>query len=146
MNLLPDRRGMALALTLIALVIVGVLVAGALFSGLAEQRMAENTRFWLQAFGVAEGGAYGALSRWAATGGIYTARRAYPLDSAAPLTSDPGSAYSGIAYRLNSTLYLLDVTGRAGASGISQRVGLLVRIDSAGTATPSRSRGWVQLH
>jgi type II secretory pathway pseudopilin PulG len=119
---------MALALTLVALVIVGVLVAGALFSGTAEQRMAENTRSRLQAFGVAEGAAYGAIGTWPANRRVYTGRRAYPLDSGVPMKSDPSGSYEGTVYRLNGTLYLLDVTGRAGVSGVSQRLGVLVRI------------------
>jgi len=132
-RVLQDGRGMALALTLVALVIVGALVASALFSGTAEQRMAENVRFGLQSFGVAEGAAYGALGTWPANRSTYTGRRAYPLDSAVPMQTD--GSYSGTVYRLSSTLYLLDVTGRDIRSradglrdGISQRLGLLIRI------------------
>ena len=125
---MENRRGMALALTLVALVIVGALVAGALFAGTEEQRMAENTRSWLQSFGVAEGGAYGAVDIWPANRGGYTGRRAYPLDSAAPMEAAPGSSYQATAYRLNRTLFLVAVTGRAARSGISQRLGMLIRI------------------
>lgn len=125
---LRDGRGMALALTLVALVIVGVLVAGALFSGSAEQRMAESTRWGLRAFGAAEDGAYGAIDHWPANRGVYSGRRAYPLDSAVSMPTEPGASYTGRVYRLNRALYLLDVTGRVAAGGISQRVGMLVRL------------------
>lgn len=128
---LRDRQGMALALTLLALVIVGALVAGALFSGTADQRMAENTRFQQQSFGIAEAAAYGVLGTLPANAG----RRAYPLDSAAPLVRDPSVAspgrrgsYTGSVYRLSPTLYLLDVTGRDTTSGVSHRLGMLIRV------------------
>jgi hypothetical protein len=134
-SLPPDRRGMALALTLVALVIVGALVAGALFSGTADQRMAENARFQQQSFGVAEGVAFGALGTWPANRRVYAVRRAYPLDSAAPLASDgpavsPGrrGSYAGNVYRLSRTLYLLDVTARDTTSRTRQRLGMLIRI------------------
>jgi hypothetical protein len=118
---------MALALTLVALVVVGALVAGALFSGTEEQRMAENTRLRLQALGAADVAAFGAIDTWPAIRGAFTGRRSYPLDSAVPVPSDPGSGAEGKVYRLTPTLYLLDVTGHGG-NGISQRLGVLVRI------------------
>jgi type II secretory pathway pseudopilin PulG len=134
-GVLRDGRGMALALTLVALVILGALVAGALFSGTADQRMAENARFQQQAFGTAEGVAYGALGTWPANRSTYAGRRDYPLDSAAallPAASDesPGrrGSHSGTVYRLNRTLYLVDVTARDPTSGARQRVGMLIRI------------------
>ncbi len=125
-----DRRGMALALTLVALVIVGALVASALFSGTEEQRMGENTRLLQQSFGVAEGAAYGAIGTWPANRSAYAGRRAYPLDSGVSLRTDPSQSgwYSGSVYRLNNTLYLVDVTGRDTAGRGSQRLGLLLRI------------------
>ena len=125
-----DRRGMALALTLVALVIVGAFVASALFSGTQEQRMGENSRLLQQSFGVAEGAAYGAIGTWPANRSAYTGRRAYPLDSGVSLRTDPSQigSYSGSLYRLNRTLYLVDVTGRDTTGRASHRLGLLLRI------------------
>jgi hypothetical protein len=127
-----DRRGMALALTLVALVIVGAFVASALFSGTEEQRMGENSRLLQQSFGVAEGAAYGAIGTWPANRSAYTGRRAYPLDSGVSLRTDPSQigSYSGSLYRLNRTLYLVDVTGRDTTGRASHRLGLLLRIVS----------------
>jgi hypothetical protein len=142
-RVLQDERGMALALAIVALVIVGALVAGALFSGTQEQRMAENARFQQQSFGVAELGAYTALSGWPQNRNTYNGKRAYPLDSAtgmnagawSPAPNKTGS-YSGSVYKLNSNMYLVDVTGRDSMSranrlrggGFSQRIGILTRI------------------
>jgi hypothetical protein len=143
-RVLQDERGMALALAIVALVIVGALVAGALFSGTQEQRMGENTRFSQQAFGVAEVGAYEAIGNWDRVG--YNSRRPYPLDSFAPIKPGmPGTwaqapsktgSYNGSVYKLNNTMYLIDVTGRDTASranalrggGNGSRLGILVRI------------------
>ena len=138
-----DERGMALALAIVALVIVGALVAGALFSGTQEQRMAENTRFQQQAFGVAEAGAFDAIGQWPNNRVAYNARRAYPLDSGvgmygggwAQAPSKTGS-YSGELYKLNNNQYLMDVTGsdtmsranRLRGGGFGQRLGIVTRI------------------
>ncbi len=142
-RVLRDERGMALALAIVALVIVGALVAGALFSGTQEQRMAENSRFQQQSFGVAEVGAYSAIANWPNKRATYNSLRAYPADSPATIdtgawTSSPNKtgSYSGSIYKLNNTMYLMDVTGsdtlsraqRLRGGGFGQRLGLLVRI------------------
>ena len=137
-RVMQDERGMALALAIVALVIVGALVAGAFFSGEQEQRMAENSRYQAQSFGVVEGGATEQIGVWNRT--TYNARRPYPLDSAAPvlLTQAPRKtgSYSGEIYKLTDNLYLMDFTGRDTMSsanrlrggGFGQRLGVLSRI------------------
>ena len=137
-RVMQDERGMALALAIVALVIVGALVAGAFFSGDQEQRMAENSRYQAQSFGVVEGGAVEQIGVWDRT--AYNARRPYPLDSAAPvaLTQAPRKtgSYSGSIFKLTGNLYLMDFTGRDTMSranrlrggGFSQRLGVLSRI------------------
>jgi hypothetical protein len=137
-RVLQDERGMALALAIVALVIVGALVAGAFFSGEQEQRMAENSRYQAQSFGVAEGGAIETIGQWNRTS--YNARRPYPLDSAAPIvqTQSPKKtgSYSGSIFKVTDNLYLMDFTGRDSMSrsnrlrggGFSQRLGVLTRI------------------
>ena len=137
-RVLQDERGMALALAIVALVIVGALVAGAFFSGEQEQRMAENSRFQQQSFGVAEGGVFETIGQWNRV--AYNARRPYPLDSAAAIAQtrmfkNTGS-YNGSIYKLTDNLYLLDFLGRDSMSranrlrggGFSQRLGVLTRI------------------
>jgi hypothetical protein len=142
-RVVQNERGMALALAIVALVIVGALVAGALFSATQEQRMAENTRFHAQSFGVVEAGAFEVIMAWPTNRGTYNVKRPYPTDSAAAAwtpawqraVSNTGS-YTGSVYRLNTSQYLIDVTGRDTMSranrlrggGFSQRLGILTRV------------------
>jgi Tfp pilus assembly protein PilX len=72
-QILKSERGMALAIAIVALVVVGALVAGAFFAGTQEQRMGENSGRMLQAFGVAEEGAYEVINTWQPNIGTYNA-------------------------------------------------------------------------
>jgi type IV pilus assembly PilX-like protein len=125
-----NERGFALALALVALVVIGALVAGAFFSGTEEQRIGEAERRSLQAFGVAEGGAYEALGAWLPES--INLRSVYPRDSVRirDTTAAAGTgSYGGWISRLTHTLYLVDVTGSDAASRTArQRVGVLVRV------------------
>jgi hypothetical protein len=140
-RVVQNERGMALAVAIFAIVIVGALVAGALFAGTQEQRVGDSSRRLQQSFGVAELGVNDVVRTWNAT--TYNQRGAYPTDSVAlpnalltGATPRHSGSYGGYVYRLNSNLYLIDVTGRDTVSGTGsygggralQRVGLFTRI------------------
>ena len=149
-RVLQNERGMALALAIVALVVVGALVAGAFFAGTQEQRVGENSRRVLTAFGVAEAGIFEVIRTWQDSTGVFNALASYP--SAAPPSTrtwatvqSPGhtGAYSGTLYKLNDEIFLIDMTGTDSAPGLSsqqvawlqrrgggasQRLGLLARI------------------
>src|SRR5438093_3400182 len=143
-HVLKNERGIALAIAIVALVVVGALIAGALFAAMQEQRVSENVRRVMAAFGVAEEGVYDIIRDWDKNSAAYAALYPFPADSPAtssvvidtkPSASKTGS-YSGRLFKLNDQLYLVDVTaqdnmsfaGRIRAGGASQRLGLLVRI------------------
>jgi hypothetical protein len=141
---LRDERGMALALAVVALVVVGALVAGAFFSGTQEQRAAENSRRILQAFGVAEEGAYEVVDQWKPLKNDTLS--AYPANSLSvggwpsswATAANKTGVYGGFLYHFNNELYLVDMTGRDSVSvgnaglvtqggGGRARLGLIVR-------------------
>jgi hypothetical protein len=128
----------------VALVVVGALVAGAFFSGTQEQRAAENSRRILQAFGVAEEGAYEVVDKWVPL--TNDTLSAYPANSLSvggwpnywATASNKTGVYGGFIYHFNNELYLVDMTARDSASvgnaglvtrggGGRARLGLLVR-------------------
>src|SRR3989441_8218702 len=149
-RVLQNERGMALALAIVALVVVGALVAGAFFAGTQEQRVGENSRRVLTAFGVAEAGIFEVIRPGKDSTGVFTALASSP--SAAPPSTrtwatvrSPAStgAYSGTLYKLNDQIYLIDMTGTDSAAGLSsqqvawlkrrgggasQRLGMIARI------------------
>jgi hypothetical protein len=136
-----SEGGMALAVVIFALVIVGALVTGALFAGTQEQRVGESSRRLQQSLGVAELGVNTVVRTWNTD--TYNARGVYPTDSVAlpnavVTGATPGNtgSFGGYVYRLNTNLYLIDVTGHDTVSGrgsassgrARQRMGLLARI------------------
>ncbi|HYK82180.1 MAG TPA: hypothetical protein VEU55_03475 [Gemmatimonadales bacterium] len=139
-----DECGMALGLAMLALVVVGALVAGAFFSGTQEQRAADNSRRILQAFGVAEEGAYEVIATWKPL--LNDTLSTYPANSLSvggwpsywTTAANMTGVYGGYVYHLNHELYLVDMTARDSASvgdtaltlrggGGRARLGLLVR-------------------
>ena len=113
---------MALAVAIFAIVIVGALVAGALFAGTQEQRVGDSSRRLQQSFGVAELGVNSVVRTWAPT--TYNLRGVYPTDSVAvpnPVVTggSPRStgSFGGYVYKLNTNLFLIDVTGHDTVSG-----------------------------
>src|SRR5213078_3868998 len=114
---IQNERGMALALAIVALVIVGALIAGAFFAGTQEQRVGENSRYSQSSFGVAEGATNYLIGHWNPQ--VYNRSKAYPLDSvkvptlgADTVSPSHTGRYAGYVYRLNSELYLIDLTGQ----------------------------------
>ena len=136
-SVLRNERGIALGLAIVALVVSGAIIAGALFVGTQEQRLGENARRVQQSFGVAEGGAYDVLR--AVKPESLNAKQLYPADSyqIASTTTPTGGSYGGTVYKLNQSLYLVNITGQDRVSlggslkrigGARQRIGMLARV------------------
>jgi len=137
-RILRDERGIALAVAIFALVIVGALVAGAFFAGTQEQRVGENQRFVQRSFGVAEAGGGERILSWQPDS--MNRRPVYPAESVSigPNLAAPGrtGTYGGYSYRLGTSLFLIDITGRdtrsaggmAGGYGARQRLGFITRL------------------
>ncbi len=149
-HVLKNERGIALALAIVALVVVGALIAGALFAATQEQRVSENVRRAMAAFGVAEEGVYDIIRDWDKNGATYAALYPFPAQQSSVVIDTTTSAsktgrYSGTLFKLNDQLYLIDVTaqdnmslaGRIRGGGASQRLGLLVRIKPLTLGTPA---------
>src|SRR6185437_7347685 len=114
---MKNERGMALAITVFALVVVAALVAGTFYAATQEQRTADNSRRSVAALGVAESGVDTVLTSWDPTTlnkkGIYPTDSATFGNSSAPITTPGGSGtYYGTVYRLNTQLFLIDMTGK----------------------------------
>src|SRR5947199_376121 len=154
-HVLKNERGIALAIAIVALVVVGALIAGALFAAMQEQRVSENVRRVMAAFGVAEEGVYDIIRDWDKNGAAYAALYPFPADSPAtssvvidtkPSARKTGS-YSGTLFKLNEQLYLIDVTaqdnmslaGRVRGGGASQANITLAAQDFPTTISPSLS-------
>ncbi|HJS43727.1 MAG TPA: hypothetical protein VJ755_09665 [Gemmatimonadales bacterium] len=138
-RILRDERGMALAVAIFALVVVGALIAGAFFAGTQEQRVGENQRRLQASFGVAEAGAQERVLAWDPA--TMNRRNLYPRDSVVigPNAAAPNGtgSYGGYSYKVGPNLFLIDVTGRDGASatgaiagggGARQRIGMIARV------------------
>jgi hypothetical protein len=132
---------MALGLAIGAIVVVGALVGGALFVGTQEQRVAENSRRVEASFGVAETAVYEIIGMWPESLGSFNAMGRYPGGNSTRTwtlvqTRTNTGKYSGTLYRLNNSVYLVDMTGQDNQSltgvvvggGARQRVGVLARI------------------
>lgn len=141
-----SRRGIALATALIVMVLIGSLVAGMVYFTNQDARVASNSRRLQQSFGVAEGGVAQVIRTWVpATNNV---RGIYPSDTQPIiLTQMPNGtgAYAGNVYKLNSKLYLVDVTGRdsssirggLGGGGSRQRVAMLLRVIPLKVSVPA---------
>jgi hypothetical protein len=147
----PDRRGIALPLSLFVLLVVGALVGGTFFLGRLEQESGRNTLFAAQAREAAEAGVSQALAALDASALEATVIGAPPV-SLATLVLNPGVSASGDLRRLTGTLFLVRSEGRRQATGgtvlASRSVGTLVELVPAGGAVPGSleprvvERGW----
>ncbi|HUL03141.1 MAG TPA: hypothetical protein VLV16_07940 [Gemmatimonadales bacterium] len=132
---------MALALAIVVIVVGGGLTALMFYVAFEEGRLSGSGVRVQQAFGVAEEGALEVLRAWDPR--TYNVHDPYPFHSAmvpagfpADWTAAPHGtgAYGGQVYKLNSELYLIDMTGRddwgppPGASAVRQRVAVLARV------------------
>jgi type II secretory pathway pseudopilin PulG len=139
---MKNERGMALAITVFALVVVAALVAGTFYAATQEQRTADNSRRSVAAFGAAESAVDSVVTSWNPTTlnkkGIYPADSATYGTSAAPITTPGGTGtFYGTVYRLNTQMFLVDMTGRDNSNatagqglgiGGRSRLGVLVKI------------------
>ncbi len=139
---MKNERGMALAITVFALVVVAALVAGTFYAATQEQRTSDNSRRSVAALGVAEAALDTVVTSWNPS--TLNKKAFYPTDSAlygtsaSPITTPGGSGtYYGTVYRLNTQLYLVDMTGKDNSNsttaqglgiGGRSRLGALVRI------------------
>jgi hypothetical protein len=130
------RRGIALAIALMALVIISAMVAGAAFFSTQNQRVADNSKRTQRSFAVAEKGIAEVMRSWKP--GVYNMRAIYPLDSVR-IDSTAASAsgvYRGNMYRLNNQLYMTELaaadsqsySGRFVHSGARSRLGMFMRV------------------
>lgn len=158
---MKNERGMALALTVFALVVVAALVAGTFYAATQEQRVADNGRRSVAAFGAAEAGIDDVVTKWKSN--TMNKMAVYPnttftLASAGSMAPTPGGTgrYYGSVYRLNNNLFLIDVTGRDNSSGTlgqgigagaRDRLGVLVKIQpiNFGVSASLMTRGNVNL-
>ena len=141
---MKNERGMALAITVFALVVVAALVAGTFYAATQEQRTADNTRRSVAALGAAEAGIDDVVTNWSTKTSRLNKMSNYPADSqsygssASPLQTPgkTGTYYTNV-YRLNTNMFLIDVTGRDNSNatqaqgmgiGGRQRLGVLVKI------------------
>lgn len=135
---------MAIAVAVYALAVIGALVAGVFFLALAEHRVGRNALSMAHAAAAAEEGAVHALTTW--DGGVMDALS--PGDSApfAGVTGGATGRFEGTVTKLGASSFVIRSAGSA-IDGTARRVvGLLVRIDSAGTPRPLGERAWVWLY
>ncbi|HEY6784652.1 MAG TPA: hypothetical protein VI159_06845 [Gemmatimonadales bacterium] len=141
---MKNERGMALAITVFALVVVAALVAGTFYAATQEQRTADNTRRSVAALGAAEAGIDDVVTNWSTKTSRLNKMSNYPADSqsygssASPLTTPGGTGtFYTTVYRLNTNMFLVDVTGRDNSNatqaqgmgvGGRERLGVLVKI------------------
>src|SRR3989442_709746 len=156
-----NERGIALALAIVALMVVGALIAGALFAATQEQRVSENVRRVMAAFGVAEEGVYDIIRDWGKNSGTYAGLYPFPAKQSSVVIDTTTSAsktgsYSGTLFKLNDQLYLIDVTAQDNMSLAGRARGAasqipLAREDyttaaapavSGGTRTPAGPTNW----
>ena len=135
-NAVQNRRGMALPATIFLLILVGAVVAAGFFLGIQNERAGDNTRRLQQSFAVAELGAFEQIRSWNAG---WNSIAVYPASGGSPSISQASvsgvGSYAGKLFHLNTSQYLIDITGgdtrsQSGdfpAGGARQRIGLLVR-------------------
>lgn len=139
-----SSRGAALALAVYALAVIGALVSGMFFLALAEHRVGRNTLALAHAVAAAEEGAVHAVATW--DGGALAAFA--PGDSApfAGVTGGGTGRFEGAVIKVGASSFVVRSEGTA-IDGTARRVlGLVVRVDSAGTPGPLAERAWVWLY
>jgi len=143
-----SRRGIVLAVALLAIVVIGALVAGSAFATMQEYRIGQNALAEQRAFGVAEMGLNGVLARWG-TGGWDTLSIAAPGDdtSYTVATAAGDQAVVTITRLTDSTLWVVaEGVAEAGdaARRSVRRTNLVLRV-RRDTLYPVAQRPWAQL-
>lgn len=139
---MKNERGMALAITVFALVVVSALVAGTFYAATQEQRVSDNSRRSVIALGSAEAGIDDVVTNWSANnnkmGTFPTDSLSFGSSSSQRTTPGGAGSYYATAYKLNSNMFFIDVTGNDNSSkatagqgvglGGRARLGVLLKI------------------
>ncbi|HYV97427.1 MAG TPA: hypothetical protein VE967_08250 [Gemmatimonadaceae bacterium] len=121
-----NRRGIALTLSLMAMVAIAALVTGIMMTVQLETRTAEAQRRQNQSLAVADAAAGEVVALWQAGGYNNLATGA---STALTGTSPNGTGtYTGSVSRINSELFLVDITGKDNKSAAKQRIGIMVKL------------------
>lgn len=120
------RPGIALLLSLVAIIIVGGIASAIAASALIEQRSGDTARRQNQAFAVADAAAGEIIGNW--NSGVWN-QMAIGAAQAVSGTSPEGTGtFTGSVTRINSEIFLVDVTGRDRRSQARQRLAMLVKL------------------
>lgn len=121
-----NEKGIALIVSIMAIIVIGGLLVGVATAARLEHRQAQNTGELRQAFAVTELGLAEATASWNA--GDWNALD--PLATADISGTAPGDAgtYAGVIRRLNTELFLVDVTGTSASGLARQRLGTFVKL------------------
>lgn len=123
-----NRRGIALAVALVAIVVIGTLIAGVFFSANQEYRIGRNSLVQERALGVAERGQVQVLNDWSLDwnadmkkGDVMTFARTYAGGDAATVRLT----------RLNQLTFWVTSEGRtaANATQANRHTGMLLRLE-----------------
>jgi hypothetical protein len=121
-----NRPGIALPLSIIAMVVITALVTGIIMSVQTETRTSENQRKMNQAFAVADAAAGEVIALWQANGYNNLATGAsQAVSGSAP---NGTGTFTGSVTRMNTELFLVDITGKDRVSSAKQRVGIMVKL------------------
>lgn len=148
--MLPNQRGVALAVAVFALALIGAIVAGNFCIARLEQQSGRAMFFLTQASEAAEAGLAGAIARTPATTFEAMPVRGLPHDLGVT-TIAPSVAASGQISRITSTLFFVRVLGvrrdAAGNALATRSVGAILHLgpESAPGARLTE-RGWLQLY
>lgn len=140
-----NRRGMALFVSIVAIIVVGALVTAVMATTTLEQRTGETTRRQNQAFAVADAAMGGVVANWVSgSWNMMTVGTSQNISGTSP---NGTGTYTGSVSRVNSEIFLLDVTGKDRASQARQRLAMLVKLRilkfDIGAALTTRGAGTI---
>ena len=108
----PDRRGFALAVSMMAIVVIGALIAGAFFASTQEYRVGRNTLTGQRAFSVAEFGLNKEISEWDRSRNLPGAMATGTIDASPVHVVDGDTAFVTIT-KLNDNTFWVMSEGQA---------------------------------
>jgi hypothetical protein len=126
-----ERRGMALAIAILAIVVVGALVSGSFYMSMSDYRLGRNSLPQARSLTVAEYGQNEVLREWwnVNAGSIAIGGSSVEMSYA---TAGNGTAKVRVS-RLQQNLFAITSDGGAGAASIGsdarRRTGLLIRLE-----------------
>ena len=107
-----DRRGFALAVSMMAIVVIGALIAGAFFASTQEYRVGRNTLVGQRAFTVAEFGLNKEISEWDRSRNLPGGMSTGEIDASQVYVVDGDTAYVTIT-KLNDNTFWVVSEGQA---------------------------------